>query len=97
MLMDSYLEGEYSNDDGLEVVCLASRCLQFEPHERPNAKMLVTALTPLQRRTEAAGRSVSLNRYQAGMQRERNGSQLDEENRNIFLKKNQACRTRLIY
>lgn len=52
MLMDSYLEGQFSNDDGTELVRLASRCLQFEPRERPNAKMLVSALTPLQRRTE---------------------------------------------
>jgi BR-signaling kinase len=54
MLMDSYLEGQFSNDDGTELVRLASRCLQFEPRERPNAKMLVSALTPLQRRTEVS-------------------------------------------
>jgi BR-signaling kinase len=52
LLMDSYLDGQFTNDDGTELVRLASRCLQFEPRERPNAKMLVTALTPLQRRTE---------------------------------------------
>ncbi|CAM6094119.1 unnamed protein product [Calypogeia fissa] len=52
LLMDSYLEGQFSNDDGTELVRLASRCLQFEPRERPNAKMLVTSLTPLQKRTE---------------------------------------------
>ncbi|KAG0564746.1 hypothetical protein M758_8G131300 [Ceratodon purpureus] len=52
LLMDSYLEGQFSSDDGVELVRLASRCLQFEPRERPNAKMLVTALTPLQRKTE---------------------------------------------
>lgn len=61
LLMDSYLEGQFTNDDGVELVRLASRCLQFEPRERPNAKMLVTALTPLQRRTEVVGRLVSLN------------------------------------
>lgn len=61
LLMDSYLEGQFSNDDGTELVRLASRCLQFEPRERPNAKMLVTALTPLQRRTEVVCRIVSLN------------------------------------
>ena len=61
LLMDSYLDGQFSNDDGVELVRLASRCLQFEPRERPNAKMLVTALTPLQRRTEVVGRLVSLN------------------------------------
>ena len=52
LLMDSYLEGQFSNDDGTELVRLASRCLQFEPRERPNAKMLVSSLAPLQKRTE---------------------------------------------
>lgn len=61
LLMDSYLEGQFTNDDGVELVRLASRCLQSEPRERPNTKMLVTALTPLQRRTEVVGRLVSLN------------------------------------
>ncbi|KAG4155570.1 hypothetical protein ERO13_D03G120100v2 [Gossypium hirsutum] len=52
MLMDSCLEGQFSNDDGTEIVRLASRCLQYEPRERPNIKSLVTALTPLQKGTE---------------------------------------------
>ncbi|XP_062085089.1 serine/threonine-protein kinase BSK5-like [Humulus lupulus] len=52
MLMDSCLEGHFSNDDGTEVVRLASRCLQYEPRDRPNAKSLVIALTPLQKETE---------------------------------------------
>ncbi|GKV08010.1 hypothetical protein SLEP1_g19701 [Rubroshorea leprosula] len=52
MLMDSCLEGHFSNDDGTELVRLASRCLQYEPRERPNAKSLVTALMPLQKETE---------------------------------------------
>lgn len=52
MLMDSCLEGHFSNDDGTELVRLASRCLQYEPRERPNAKSLVAALTPLQKETE---------------------------------------------
>ncbi|CAN1282513.1 Serine/threonine-protein kinase BSK5 [Linum perenne] len=43
MLMDSCLEEHFSNDDGTELVRLASRCLQFEPRERPNAKSLVIA------------------------------------------------------
>ncbi|KAI4322101.1 hypothetical protein L6164_021821 [Bauhinia variegata] len=50
-LIDSCLEGHFSNDDGTELVRLASRCLQYEPRERPNAKSLVTALTPLQKET----------------------------------------------
>ncbi|KAL2328800.1 hypothetical protein Fmac_022227 [Flemingia macrophylla] len=51
MLMDSCLEGHFSNDDGTELVRLASRCLQYEPRERPNVKSLVTALTSLQKET----------------------------------------------
>ncbi|XP_073285604.1 serine/threonine-protein kinase BSK7-like isoform X2 [Primulina huaijiensis] len=52
MLTDSCLEGELSNDDGTELVRLASRCLQYEPRERPNPKSLVAALVPLQKDTE---------------------------------------------
>ncbi|TQE05568.1 hypothetical protein C1H46_008815 [Malus baccata] len=52
MLMDSALEGNFSNDDGTELVRLASRCLQYEARERPNAKSLVTALMSLQKETE---------------------------------------------
>ncbi|GAB4861783.1 Serine/threonine-protein kinase bsk3 [Ancistrocladus abbreviatus] len=52
MLTDSCLEGQLSNDDGTEVVRLASRCLQYEPQERPNPKSLVAALAPLQKETE---------------------------------------------
>ncbi|TKY67400.1 serine/threonine-protein kinase [Spatholobus suberectus] len=51
LLMDSCLEGHFSNDDGTELVRLASRCLQYEPRERPNVKSLVTALTSLQKAT----------------------------------------------
>ncbi|KAJ4850540.1 Serine/threonine-protein kinase bsk7 [Turnera subulata] len=52
MLTDSCLEGQFSNDDGTELVRLASRCLQYEPRERPNPKSLVAALIPLQKDTE---------------------------------------------
>ncbi|KAF4353301.1 hypothetical protein CsatB_003769 [Cannabis sativa] len=52
MLTDSCLEGQFSNDEGTELVRLASRCLQYEPRERPNPKSLVTALDPLQKDTE---------------------------------------------
>lgn len=58
MLMDSCLEGHFSNDDGTELVRLASRCLQYEPRERPNAKSLVTALSPLQKETEVCSTSL---------------------------------------
>ncbi|KVH94665.1 Protein kinase-like domain-containing protein [Cynara cardunculus var. scolymus] len=52
MLTDSCLEGHFSNDDGTELVRIASRCLQYEPRERPNAKSVVAALTPLQKQTD---------------------------------------------
>ncbi|GLT67845.1 hypothetical protein SLA2020_401230 [Shorea laevis] len=52
MLTDSCLEGQFSNNDGTELVRLASRCLEYEPRERPNSKSLVAALIPLQRDTE---------------------------------------------
>lgn len=52
MLMDSALEGNFSNDDGSELVRLASRCLQYEARERPNAKSLVTSLVSLQKEAE---------------------------------------------
>lgn len=51
-LTDSCLEGQFSNDDGTELVRLASRCLEYEPRERPNPKSLVAALIPLQKDTE---------------------------------------------
>ncbi|KAF8412258.1 hypothetical protein HHK36_000219 [Tetracentron sinense] len=54
MLTDSCLEGQFSNDDGTELVRLASRCLQYEPRERPNPKSLVAALTLLQRESEVS-------------------------------------------
>jgi BR-signaling kinase len=50
--MDSALDGHFSKDDGTELVRLASRCLQYEARERPNAKSLVETLTPLQKETE---------------------------------------------
>ncbi|XP_073009028.1 serine/threonine-protein kinase BSK5-like [Typha latifolia] len=51
-IMDSCLEGHFSNADGTQLVKLASRCLQFEPRDRPNVKSLVTALTSLQKDVE---------------------------------------------
>lgn len=52
MLLDSCLEGQFSNDEGTEMVRLASRSLHYEPRERPNVRSLVQALTPLQRDVE---------------------------------------------
>uniref|UniRef100_A0A2P2KJA1 non-specific serine/threonine protein kinase n=1 Tax=Rhizophora mucronata TaxID=61149 RepID=A0A2P2KJA1_RHIMU len=51
MLTDSCLEGQFSNNDGTELVRLASRCLQSELRERPNSKFLIAALAPLQKET----------------------------------------------
>lgn len=51
-LTDSCLEGQFSSDEGTELVRLASRCLQYEPRERPNPRSLVTALVTLQKDTE---------------------------------------------
>ncbi|XP_022738913.1 probable serine/threonine-protein kinase At5g41260 isoform X1 [Durio zibethinus] len=51
-LIDSCLEGQFSNDDGTELVRLASRCLQYEPRDRPNSRSLIAALIPLQRDAE---------------------------------------------
>lgn len=53
-LTDSCLDGQFSDDEGTELVRLASRCLQSEPRERPNPKSLVTALIPLQKDTEVS-------------------------------------------
>ncbi|KAL3499346.1 hypothetical protein ACH5RR_038439 [Cinchona calisaya] len=52
MLTDSCLEGQFSSGDGTELVRLASRCLQYEPRERPNVKSLAASLIPLQKETE---------------------------------------------
>lgn len=52
MLLDSCLEGHFSNDDGNELVRLATRCLQYEPRDRPNTKSLVIALSSLQKEAE---------------------------------------------
>ena len=61
MLMDSCLEGHFSNDDGTELVRLASRCLQFEARERPNAKSLVSSLALLQKETQVCWTSLNIN------------------------------------
>ncbi|KAK9716570.1 hypothetical protein RND81_06G242800 [Saponaria officinalis] len=51
-LMDSCLEGQFPNNDATELVRLASRCLQYEPRERPNPRSLVASLTPLHKQSE---------------------------------------------
>lgn len=49
VLMDSCLEGHFSNADGMELVRLASSCLQYEPQDRPLIKSLLASLTSLQK------------------------------------------------
>lgn len=58
MLMDSCLDGHFSNDDGTDLVRLASRCLQYEARERPNVKSLVSSLAPLQKETEVCANQI---------------------------------------
>jgi BR-signaling kinase len=52
MLTDSCLEGQFANEEGTELVRLASRCLHYEPRERPNVRSVVQALAPLQKDVE---------------------------------------------
>ncbi|PON66210.1 Brassinosteroid signaling kinase [Parasponia andersonii] len=47
LLTDSHLEGKFSTEEATVVVDLASKCLQYEPRERPNTKDLVAKLAPL--------------------------------------------------
>lgn len=54
-LMDSHLEGNFSNEEATAVFNLASQCLQYEPRERPNVKDLVTTLGPLQSKANVSG------------------------------------------
>ncbi|PKU60267.1 serine/threonine-protein kinase BSK1 [Dendrobium catenatum] len=51
LLMDSHLEGKFSTEEATALMDLASRCLQYEPRDRPNTKDLVTTLAPLQTKT----------------------------------------------
>ena len=52
MLTDLCLEGQVFGLDRTELVRLASRCLQYEPRERPNPKSVVSALVSIQKDTE---------------------------------------------
>ncbi|CAN4123072.1 unnamed protein product [Withania somnifera] len=54
LLMDSHLEGNFSTEEATVVFDLASRCLQYEPRERPNTKDLVSILGPLQSKPDVA-------------------------------------------
>ncbi|KAG5405577.1 hypothetical protein IGI04_011696 [Brassica rapa subsp. trilocularis] len=52
VLMDSALDGQYSDEDRTELIHLATRCLRFEPDERPRIKFLTLALSRLEKRVE---------------------------------------------
>ncbi|KAJ6793205.1 Uncharacterized protein M6B38_111555 [Iris pallida] len=52
VLMDSHLEGKFSSEEATALVGLASRCLQYEPMERPEMKNLVATLEQLQIKSE---------------------------------------------
>ncbi|CAI0434966.1 unnamed protein product [Linum tenue] len=51
-LMDSHLEGNFSTEEATVVFDLASRCLQYEPRERPSTKDIVETLSPLQNKSD---------------------------------------------
>ncbi|KAL5557755.1 hypothetical protein UlMin_033966 [Ulmus minor] len=52
LLMDSHLEGNFSTEEATVVFELASRCLQYEPRDRPNTADLVATLAPLQNKPD---------------------------------------------
>ncbi|XP_039049057.1 serine/threonine-protein kinase BSK1-like [Hibiscus syriacus] len=52
LLMDSHLEGNFSTEEATVVFDLASRCLQYEPRERPSTKDLVDTVSPLQNKSD---------------------------------------------
>lgn len=54
MLMDSCLDGQCSNDDGTELMQLASHCLQCELRDRPKFRSLVASLAPLQKEKDVS-------------------------------------------
>ncbi|ESQ40110.1 hypothetical protein EUTSA_v10013351mg [Eutrema salsugineum] len=52
VLMDSALDGQFSDEDRTELMHIASRCLKSEPEERPRIKSLMATLSRLQKRAE---------------------------------------------
>lgn len=54
LLMDSHLEGKLSTDEATVVVELASKCLQYEPRERPSTRDIVETLAPLQTKSDVS-------------------------------------------
>lgn len=59
LLMDSHLEGKFSTEEATIVVDLASKCLQYEPKERPSTKDLVITLAPLQTKSDVSNFTLS--------------------------------------
>ncbi|KAH0847480.1 hypothetical protein HID58_090015 [Brassica napus] len=51
-LVDSALDGQFSDEDRTELMHIASRCLKTEPEERPSIRFLMSTLSRLQRRAE---------------------------------------------
>jgi BR-signaling kinase len=58
LLLDSSLEGQYTQEDATELVELASKCLQYEAKDRPDVKFLLSAVAPLQKQKEVRFLSV---------------------------------------
>lgn len=54
MLMESHLEGNFSTEEATVVVDLASKCLQYEPRERPTTKDLVSTIAPLRMKPDVS-------------------------------------------
>ncbi|KAL0716915.1 hypothetical protein Bca4012_066237 [Brassica carinata] len=52
VLMDSALDGQYSDEDRTELIHLATHCLRPKPDERPGIKYLMLALSRFEKRAE---------------------------------------------
>ncbi|KAG2310338.1 hypothetical protein Bca52824_021895 [Brassica carinata] len=52
VLMDSALDGQFSDEDRTELMHIASRCLKTEPGERPSMRFLMATFSRLQKRAE---------------------------------------------
>ncbi|KAL1200573.1 Serine/threonine-protein kinase BSK6 [Cardamine amara subsp. amara] len=52
LLMDSALDGQFSDEDRAELIHIASRCLKTEPEERPSIMSLMASLSRLQKRAK---------------------------------------------
>ncbi|XAR54837.1 Non-specific serine/threonine protein kinase [Bertholletia excelsa] len=58
LLLDSSLEGQYTNDDATKLIELASKCLQSEARDRPDTIFLLTEVAPLQKHKEVESRAI---------------------------------------